>query len=138
VVSRLREAQGPYPENWTWGQVRKLILRHPLGRRRWLARIFNRGPFPCGGDTDTINQASVFPLAPTAPCNNIASLRTVIDVGAWGNSRFVIPGGQSGNPLSQHYDDLFRLWQRGEGVPIAWEPEDVARGAVATLELVPM
>ena len=91
-----------------------------------------------GGDTDTINQASVFPLEPTAPCNNIASLRTVIDVGAWGNSRFVLPGGQSGNPLSRHYDDLFPLWQRGEGVPIAWTADEVQQATVATLELMPI
>ena len=25
---------------------------------------------------------------------------------------FVLPGGQSGNPLSPHYDDLFPLWRR--------------------------
>src|SRR5205085_12438106 len=110
----------------------------PLGPKRLLAAIFNRGPVPCGGDTDTINQASVLPLAPTEPCNNIASLRVVIDVGAWGTSRFVLPGGQSGNPLSPHYDDLFPLWQRGEGVPIAWAPEEVEKAAVATLELLPL
>ena len=112
-------------------------MHHPLGRKLALAAIFNRGPVPCGGDTDTINQASVYPLSPTAPCNNIASLRTVIDVCAWSKSRFSIPGGQSGNPMSPHYDDLFALWQRGEGVPIAWEVEEIAKVSVATLELVP-
>jgi penicillin amidase len=137
VVRRLREEYGPYPETWCWGTVRPLIMRHPLGRKRYLAPIFNRGPFPCGGDTDTINQASVFPLAPTAPCNNIASLRAVIDVGAWSNSRFVLPGGQSGNPASPHYDDLLPLWQRGEAVPIAWTPEEIEQAAVATLVLEP-
>jgi penicillin G amidase len=47
----------------------------------------------------------------------------------------VLPGGQSGNPLSQHYDDQFPLWQRGEGVPIAWTPEAVRAAAVVTLTL---
>lgn len=137
VVRQLKAAHGPYPDDWTWGQVRHLVMRHPLSRKKVLGWIFNRGPIPCGGDTDTINQASVFPLSPTAPCNNIASLRTVIDVGAWSKSRFVLPGGQSGNPLSPHYDDLFPLWQRGEGVPIAWTPEEVREATVKTLELVP-
>ena len=53
----------------------------------------------------------------------------VVDVGAWRNSRFSLPGGQSGNPLSPHYDDLFPLWQRGEGVPIAWTAEEVRQAS---------
>lgn len=138
VINRLKVDHGPFPDHWTWGQLRRLVMRHPLGRKNLLARVFNRGPIPCGGDTDTINQASVFPLDPLAPCNNIASLRTVIDVGEWDNSRFVLPGGQSGNPLSPHYDDLWELWQKGEGVPIAWSPEAVKKATVKTLELRPM
>jgi penicillin amidase len=136
VVRDLETIHGPDPARWAWGRLRVLRMRHLLGGKRWLHHVFNLGPVPCGGDTDTINQASVFPLTPTADCKNIASLRVVIDVGAWENSRFVLPGGQSGNPLSPHYGDLFELWQRGEGVPIAWKPEDVRAATVATLELM--
>jgi penicillin amidase len=92
---------------------------------------------PHGGDTDTINQASALPLEPLAGTDNIASVRVVIDVGAWHNSRFALPGGQSGNPCSPHYDDLFPLWLRGEGIPIAWTPEEVRAAATQTLELTP-
>jgi penicillin amidase len=112
-------------------------MHHPLGRRKALAGVFNLGPVPCGGDNDTVAQASVLPLDPLAPADNIPSLRAVIDVGAWDESRFVLPGGQSGNPLSRHYADQFPLWQRGEGIPIPWSPEAVRRAAVRTLHLVP-
>ncbi|MBD3158529.1 MAG: hypothetical protein GF309_07020 [Candidatus Lokiarchaeota archaeon] len=37
-------------------------------------------------------------------------LRHVIDLENPLNSRCVIPGGQSGNPFSVHFDDLFQLW----------------------------
>jgi penicillin amidase len=125
-----------------WGDLRPLVMRHPLSkapgaRGRAMGWIFNLGPVPCGGDTDVINQASVLPLEPLAPADNIPSLRAVIDVGAWHNSRFVLPGGQSGNPLSPHYDDLFELYQRGEGVPIAFTPQEMKAAAVTTLELRP-
>ncbi len=79
----------------------------------------------------------MLPLAPLEPTDNIASLRVIVDVGAWDNSRFVLPGGQSGNPLSPHYDDLFPLWRRGEGIPIAWSDEEVRRATRETLELLP-
>jgi penicillin amidase len=127
------------PARWKWGEVRNLVLHHPLARAghlgRMLGKVFNLGPIPCGGDADVINQAAVLPLLPLAPADNIPSLRVVIDVGAWHNSRFVLPGGQSGNPLSPHYADQFVLWQRGEGVPIAFTLEEMKAAAVQTLEL---
>lgn len=138
MQAALREANHSLP----WGEVRQLVIRHPLTRAGgWLGwlmgKMFNLGPVPCGGDADVINQAAVLPLAPLAPAINIASMRMVLDVGAWQNSRWVLPGGQSGNPLSPHYDDLFPLWQRGEGVPIAFTLEEMRTAAVATLELSP-
>jgi penicillin amidase len=137
VIQRLRKEHGSDPSGWAFGRLRTLTLHHPISRRSWLAPFFNLGPFPCGGDTDTINQASVLPLAPLASVDNIASLRMVVDVGAWSNSRFCLPGGQSGNPLSPHYDDLLQLWLRGDGVPIAWTDEEVRQATVQTLELLP-
>jgi penicillin amidase len=140
AVRRLHARHGPRSAAWAWGNTRPLILRHPLSRKpgalgRALGMVFNLGPVPCGGDADVINQAAALPLDPMAPTNNIASLRAVFDVGAWQNSRFVLPGGQSGNPMSPHYGDLLPLWQRGEGVPIAFTPDEVRQAAVETLEL---
>jgi penicillin amidase len=142
VVRFLSTRRGPGPARWAWGSLRTLVLHHPLARGAGLrasalGKVFSLGPVPCGGDADSINQAAVLPLDPLAPTDNIASLRAVFDVGAWRNSRFVLPGGQSGNPLSPHYGDLFPLWQRGEGVPIAFTPEEVRQAAVETLELRP-
>jgi penicillin amidase len=135
VVRRLQEAHGSDADRWAWGRLRPLVMHHVLGRR--FRGVFNLGPVPCGGNTETINQASVLPLDPLAPADNIASLRVVVDVGAWDNSRFVLPGGQSGNPLSPHYGDLFPLWRRGEGIPIAWSEEEVRKATRETLELQP-
>jgi penicillin amidase len=138
VVSDLQTKYGSQEARWAWGRIRTLTLRHPLGRvSRLLALIFNLGPIPCGGDTDTINQASVFPLNPTGDCHSIASLRMVVDVGHWSASRWSLPGGQSGNPLSPHYDDLFKLWQRGDGAPIAWTAEEIQKASRSTLHLQP-
>jgi penicillin G amidase len=137
VIRRLRSEHGDDPSGWAFGRLRTLTLHHPISRKRWLAPFFNLGPFPFGGDADTINQGAVLPLHPLASADNLASLRTVIDVGAWSNSRFSLPGGQSGNPLSPHYDDLLPLWLRGEGVPIAWTEEEVQQARIDTLELSP-
>jgi penicillin amidase len=117
--------------------VRPLILRHPAGARRPLDRVFNRGPYPWGGDTNTVNQAAVNPADPASTVLVIASLRMAVDVGHWDASRYVLPGGQSGNPLSPHYDDQLALFLRGEGVPIAWSEEAIEAAAREVLRLEP-
>jgi penicillin amidase len=61
----------------------------------------------------------------------------VIDLGDWEACRFALPGGQSGNPVSPHYDDLLPSWSRGDGVPIAWSAASVDRAARDSLQLVP-
>ena len=138
AVETLTRTRGPAPRWWTWGDARPLVLRHTvLGKSRLLGAIFNRGPVPCGGDQNTVSQAGVRPLDPLAPTHNMANLRAVFDPSDWSNSRFVLAGGQSGNPTSPHADDLFALWQRGDAIPIPWTPDEVLRAAVATLRLVP-
>jgi penicillin amidase len=61
----------------------------------------------------------------------------VVDVGNWEENRFVLAGGQSGNPLSPHYDDQFALWQRGEALTLAWSEEAVQANTHQMLRLIP-
>ena len=72
--------------------------------------IPNRGPYPVGGDTDTIHQTAVEPQSGLAAAAWIPSLRQIYDLGDWDNSRAVLPGGQSGNPLSPEYADQVVEW----------------------------
>jgi penicillin amidase len=138
AVRDLAAAHGRDTRHWAWGRVRQLTLRHPLGIRPPLDRVFNLGPFAHGGDANTVNPAPVDPADPTGnPDFAIASLRVVIDVGNWKLSRFVLPGGQSGNPFSRHYSDQLRLWQRGDAFPIAWDRHDVERTTRSALTLTP-
>lgn len=137
AVRTLHERVGPDPAAWGWGAVRPLTLLHPLAARRPLDRIFNVGPVPLGGDANTVAQAGVSPLEPLRNPWAIPNQRTVIDLADPERSRFVLAGGQSGNPLSPHYADLFRLWQRGYGVPIAWSPAAMAAATVHRLVLQP-
>lgn len=125
-------------DDQAWGKARPLVFRHPLGMRPPLDRVFNLGPIEWGGDGSTVSQAGTDPIDPLNPMTlAVASLRTVIDVGDWEQCRFVIPGGQSGNPLSPHYDDQLPLWTRGDGIPIAWSDEAVAAATRSTLRLFP-
>lgn len=137
LVRELRNTRGPGPAFWQWGDLRQLRLEHPIFKDHWLGRVFNLGPVPVGGDSNTVLQCAAKPSDPLDFTHNIPNLRAVFDLSNWSNSRFVLAGGQSGNPCSANYSDQFELWQHGESIMIAWTPDEVIRSSVASLRLGP-
>jgi penicillin amidase len=138
AMRRLRDVGGRDEACWAWGRVRPVFLAHAFGSKPPLDRIFNRGPIAWGGDATTIPQGSLAFDAPLGNAIGVPNLRAVIDVGNWEASRWVLAGGQSGNPLSPHYDDMIDLWLHGESVTIAWSPRSVASRAESKLTLLPV
>ncbi len=136
-IRTLSERFGRKESAWGWGKIRPLTLRHRFGDKKPLNEVFNVGPIPGWGDGTTVNQAGFEFWEPLRHSTVTAHLRSVFDVGNWGASRFVLLGGQSGNPLSPHYADLVPFYQKGEGVPVHWEESAIASHTVATLTLVP-
>jgi len=137
AVNTLRAKYGADETNWGWGKVRPLTLLHPAGAKSPADKVFNLGPFPWGGDASTVGQAAAAPTDPTGGPTFIASMRMVVEVGNWDENRFVLPGGQSGNPFSPHYADMLPLWREGQGVSIPWSPEMREKAAQERLILQP-
>ncbi len=133
----LRSRFGDDPSAWKWGDVRPLTLRHALGDQKPFDRIFNIGPIRWSGDFSTVSQSGAPPLNPLGNPSAIASLRMAVDVGNWDASRFSLPGGQSGNPVSPHYADQVDPWRTGTGVPMPYSEDAVAEATTTTLFLVP-
>ena len=137
ALDELGSRFGADPADWSWGRLHSLVLEHPVGEKKILAPIFNRGPYPLSGDTNTVLQSGVDLLEVAASPRFIPSLRMVVDVGEWDEARFVLPGGQSGNPLSPHYDDQLRYWLRGESLKMPYSDEAVDSATLSTLRLSP-
>jgi penicillin amidase len=137
AVTWLRSEYGCDPARWTWGRLRTLTLRHPMGQQAMLTHAFNIGPVPMPGDGSTPLQAASGPLRPLDNPGYLPNTRAVIDLSDPEASRWALAGGQSGNPLSRHYRDLFALWLRGESVPIPWSEAAVAAATHETLNLEP-
>ncbi len=134
----LQARLGSDPERWRWGRLHRVLFPHMLGRVPPIGRIFNRGPYPYGGDMNTVWQAAFAPEMPPPPSPAVsASWRMVLDVGDWDAGRGVLPGGQSGHPASPHYNDQMPLWLRGELRPLLWSRPAVDANTVATLWLEP-
>ena len=62
---------------------------------------------------------SARPAAPTTRASG-GSFKIVADTEDWDNSVGLNTPGQSGDPDSPHYRDLFELWARGQYFPMAY------------------
>jgi penicillin amidase len=65
------------------------------------------------------------------------SVRVVVDVGNWDNSRAVNHPGQSGDPDSPHYRDLASMWRSGQYFPLLYSRTAVENAAEKKIKLVP-
>ena len=129
---------GSDTDRWHWGRVRPLTLTHPVSNASPLmAKAFDVGPIPFGGSAHTLNNGAVLPSDIWANPYGVASMRMVCEVGRWNSTRFILAGGQSGNPCSPHYDDMVPLWTAGDGVSIAWGEDAVRSATESALQLTP-
>ena len=66
-----------------------------------------------------------------------SSLRAIYDLADPQASLFIMPGGQSGNPLSPHYRDLAGPWARGEYLPMMSDRARLEAAGIRRLVLKP-
>jgi len=134
AVDELTKKLGDDPEKWRWDELQNITFKHDLGVAPVFGDyLFNRGPYPYGGDFMTVGRARYAFEDPFKVING-AGLRfiAVMDAGKI-ESEVVIAGGQSGHPLSSHYSDQLDSWLEGEyyHVQIPCDPalewEDKAR-----------
>jgi penicillin amidase len=131
ALLRLTEKYGDNIESWRWGDAHEATHDHPvLGDVPFLRHFVNIRQSTSGGD-DTLMRG-VTRGTGEEPFQNVhsAGYRGVYDFADPDSSVFITATGQSGHPLSRHYDDLGELWRRGEYIPMSLDP-DLARAAAA-------
>ncbi|SDE12632.1 penicillin acylase family protein [Limimaricola pyoseonensis] len=134
----ISETYGGELESLRWGDAHVARQDHPvLGGTPLLSWFVNIRQSSSGGD-NTLLRGLTDGRAPN-PFHNVhaAGYRGIYDFADPDSSVFVISTGQSGHPLSRHYDDLGELWRRGEYIPMSLDPS-LARGAsVGITQLLP-
>jgi penicillin amidase len=131
----LKEKLGPDPAGWQWGKLHQITLPHSLAVQPPLDKVFNLGPLPIGGDTDTVCQTAFNPDAPYHPDACAPSYREIVDLGDLARTVHIAPPGNSGLLGDPHYGDLLPLWLKGEYVPALWKREEVEREGVVRVAL---
>lgn len=141
AILELSQTYGPAIESWRWGEAHQATHDHPVLGNVALLRLFvNIRQSTSGGDNTLMRGLTRGgPPGAPEPFLNVhgAGYRGVYDMADPESSVFIISTGQSGHPLSRHYDDLGELWRRGEYIPMTLDPELARAGGVGITRLEP-
>jgi penicillin amidase len=138
ALRELNQRLGPNMDTWGWGRLHHAtfepavaVLADPQLRAQMTV-----GPLQTPGSLSTPRAQGYSPADFSVISG--ASVRMVMDVGAWDNSVVVNTPGQSADPMSAHYRDLFPLWAEGSYVPLRFSRAAVDRDAENVIHLTPV
>ena len=123
-IDNLKEKFGENPDNWVYGQenFKHVKIYHPLEKvvNDSIRDIIGLQSYPRGGDgytpgstSNSLNQRSG------------GSFRVMIDTGNWDNSFATNSPGQSGDPDSKFYDNLYEDWANDVYFPLLFSKSKV-------------
>jgi len=122
-------------KTWEWGIIHNVVFHHPFEAKGGLIeKFFNYGPFPFGGDGETVNRGTHNFDAPYM-AEMTASMRMLVDLSDATQSRMANASGQVGMPLHKHYTDFVDVWLAGEYVAMHLDKSEF--GEVQELRLIP-
>jgi penicillin amidase len=128
-VARLVKQSGSERiEDWRWKRFDALNVMHPIGREGLLKKFLSIAGKPQSGTRYSVRAAT--------PTHGPA-MRFVANLGNWDDSISLIPGGESGQPGSEHYTDQFSYWYKGRPIIAPFSDQAQARARKHTLTLKP-
>jgi penicillin amidase len=113
AVAELSARLGSDPQNWDWGKVHQMTIKHPMGE---VLPFLNLSPLPYGGDDFTIH-AGWWDRGNPYDMISGSAIRLVVDMSNLDTMTVMSPPGQSGQYLSPYYSDLADTWSKGGQVP---------------------
>jgi penicillin amidase len=139
ALAELVETYGSEITALRWGEAHQATHDHPvLGDVPILKWFVNIRQSTSGGD-HTLQRGKTSGTGPNPYLNvHAGGYRGVYDFADPDSSVFIISTGQSGHPLSRHYDNLGELWRRGEYVPMTLDETLARAGATGLTTLTPI
>ncbi|MBT5239820.1 MAG: penicillin acylase family protein [Rhodospirillaceae bacterium] len=112
------ETSGDDPSQWRWGDFHRAQFTHPLFNLIPGLSSLTKVEIESDGSDHTVNRGAYRSARGRQPFINThgAGLRSVFDLANLDQSSFMIAVGQSGHPLSVHYDDLNQPWRDGKSL----------------------
>lgn len=136
TIAELESKLGSDRSRWQYGQTayKHSLIRHPLSlalAEEWRPML-DAGPLPRGGYSYT-------PAANAYGDNNTsgASFRIIVDTGDWEKTIGINTPGQSGDPASPFYKNLFPIWANDKYFTVPFSYENIRKTAVENTKLLP-
>ncbi len=136
ALTNLEQRLGPDVSQWQYGQAdnKHTYMAHALGNAvntEQKAKL-NLGPLPRGGNAYT----------PGSTGGNLrqssgASFRMIVNTGNWDAAIGTNGPGQSGNPESPYYNNLFEPWAKDQFFPVYYSREKVESVTTERITLNP-
>ncbi len=136
ALTELREKFGTNMEKWSWGQLHPFEISHLLGGQPILRKTLSLGPFHTGGSSLTLKSTG-FPGERFLRYWS-ESARMIVDLENPDNSISIIPAGQSGQPLDEHYRDQLQLYLRNLYHPNLMDTVKVRNSGLKIVHLLPV
>jgi penicillin amidase len=134
-VEDLQRRMGGDMTRWRWDTVHLAVFPHALDSVAALRPILSRS-IGIAGDWSTVN-VGVTAADHLYESHMIPGYREIIDLSSANDSRFIDAVGQSGHPLSPHYDDFLNSWRTVRHRKMRTSREEIERGAIGHLRLTP-
>jgi len=123
-INKLKSKFGNNFENWTYGQdeYKHIKIKHPLEDivNDSIYNLLSFKSYPRGGNGYTPNSTSS-----NLSQSSGASFRVIIDTKDWDNSLATNSPGQSGNPLSPFYRNLYEDWANDKYFNLFYSKEKI-------------
>lgn len=124
AIADLTERLGFDRTHWWYGQTgnKHVYLTHPLSNLMSPKQVsdYAIGPVPRGGYSETVNSTGNLMNQEYG-----ATFRILIDTQDWDKTLGINSPGQSGDPASPHYRDLFPIWEKNEYFPVYFTKEKI-------------
>ncbi|MBU1014007.1 MAG: penicillin acylase family protein [Bacteroidetes bacterium] len=136
AVESLEKMLGDDMNSWQYGQekYKHTYMVHPLGGlvNDELKLKLNLGPLPRGGNAYTTGSTGGGNRQSSG-----ASFRLIVNTGDWDAAVGTNGPGQSGNPDSPFYSNLFEPWARDQYFPVYYSLDKIKEVAVTKTVLNP-
>jgi len=136
AVVDLTSKLGPDMKKWQYGQsaYHHVLIKHPLSNAvdAETRKKLEVGPLPRGGYGSTPGMTGNGDNQTSG-----ASFRIVVDARDWDLTMFTNTPGQSGDPASPFYRNLFDYWASDQHFPVYFSREKVEKSAAEKITLKP-
>jgi penicillin amidase len=111
TTENLYQGLGDDISKWRWKDINVLTHVHPIGQKKPFDKIFNVGPYHVSGGNGVPNKLEHV-LSPDDhyEVKSGPALRILLDFEDVDNSLNINPTGQSGNIMSDHYEDQAEMF----------------------------